>query len=259
MKLLSQIKKLVTLGKSESPVQENVTDDLSQDKGRLKPIRKLLSQQSQESGAGITYSELILRNAKIVKSNILLAAVVAAVVVKVMFFSDPITIITPPNMTEEIKLIGNKTSESYKTQWALFFSTMVGNINPKNINFVTDYITEALSPELQAKTSEELQNQATLMATRGVDQSFSPNDIYYDPKNDVVYVWGNKTTRLINVPDKVESSRWTYEWVLGMKNGRPRIAYVKQYAGTPNIKKVTINGKEQLAKLDDAPVQAGGN
>lgn len=54
----------------------------------------------------------------------------------------------------------------------------------------------------------------------------------------MVYVWGTKTTRLVNVPDKTESSKWTYEWVLGMKNGRPRIAYVNQYSGTPNIKKL---------------------
>lgn len=44
---------------------------------------------------------------------------------------------------------------------------------------------------------------------------------------------------------------------LGMKNGRPRIAYVNQYSGTPNIKKITINGKEQLATLDNPPPSIG--
>ncbi|MCQ7596174.1 hypothetical protein NP169_23335, partial [Salmonella enterica] len=62
---------------------------------------------------------------------------------------------------------------------------------------------------------------------------------------------------VLNVPDKTESSKWTYEWVLGMKNGRPRIAYVNQYSGTPNIKKITINGKEQLATLDNPPPSTG--
>ncbi|MGQ7115902.1 hypothetical protein ACUOFC_64490, partial [Escherichia sp. TWPC-MK] len=29
------------------------------------------------------------------------------------------TIVTPPNMNEEITVVGNKASESYKTQWAI--------------------------------------------------------------------------------------------------------------------------------------------
>ena len=208
-------------------------------KGRFLDIKKRFSPQAEASGAGITYSALINRDTKI------------------LFFTDPVTIVTPPNMNEEITVVGNKASESYKTQWALFFSTLLGNINPTNISFVTAYVLDALSPELQAKTSESLQEQINIMQARGVEQTFKPNDIYYDPKNDMVYVWGTKTTRLVNVPDKTESSKWTYEWVLGMKNGRPRIAYVNQYSGTPNIKKITINGKEQLATLDNPPPSTG--
>jgi hypothetical protein len=73
------------------------------------------------------------------------------------------------------------------------------------------------SPDLQAKTRESLQQQTNIMQARGVEQSFKPIDMYYDTKNDMVYVWGTKSTRLINVPDKTESSKWTFEWVLGMK------------------------------------------
>ena len=97
-----------------------------------------------------------------------------------------------------------------------------------------------------------------MISYQGLVRTFlKPIDMYYDTKNDMVYVWGTKSTRLINVPDKTESSKWTFEWVLGMKNGRPRIAYVNQYSGTPNIKKITINGKEQLATLDNPPPSTG--
>lgn len=43
--------------------------------------------------------------------------------------------------------------------------------------------------------------------------------------------------------NKEQSERWTYEMVLSVKSGRPRILYLNQYSGTPNIKKVTVNGK----------------
>lgn len=64
----------------------------------------------------------------------------------------------------------------------LSFSTLLGNINPTNISFVTAYVLDALSPELQAKTSESLQEQINIMQARGVEQTFKPNDIYFDPK-----------------------------------------------------------------------------
>lgn len=84
-------------------------------------------------------------------------------------------------MNEEITVVGNKASESYKTQWALFLVPF-RNINPTNISFVTAYVLDALSPELQAKTSESLQEQINIMQARGVEQTFKPNDIYFDPK-----------------------------------------------------------------------------
>lgn len=222
-------------------------------KSRFLDSKGRFSEKAEKSSAGIAYSALINRDKSLLRNNTIALSVIGLLVIKLIFFNNPVTIVTPPNMNEQIQVVGNKASESYKTQWALFFSTLLGNINPTNIQFVTDYILEALSSELQAKTSESLQQQINIMQARGVEQTFKPNDIYYDPKNDMVYVWGIKTTRLVNVPDKTESSKWTYEWVLGMKNGRPRIAYVNQYSGTPNIKKITINGKEQLTALDNPP------
>lgn len=238
-------------GNSSQPGQKHT------EKSRFFDIKETFSRESKASGAGIAYSELINRSSKIIRTNTLAVVIIAILVGKILFFTSPITIVTPPNMTEEITIVGNKASESYKTQWALYYSTMIGNINPTNIKFVLDSVLDALSPELQAKTGEALQSQINIMQARGVDQTFRANDIYYDPKNDMIYVWGTKTTKLVNVPDKSESSKWTYEWVLGMKNGRPRIAYVNQYAGTPNIKKITINGKEQLATLDNPPPSTG--
>ena len=49
--------------------------------------------------------------------------------------------------------------------------------------------------------------------------------------------------KLNSVSDKEQTERWTYEMVLSVKSGRPRILYLNQYSGTPNIKKVTVNGK----------------
>lgn len=256
VKLLSRLK--FPFIKSTSDGDFDKKEETSQNggeeaKGRFRDTKAQFSKEIEASEIGITYSALIKRDEKLLRVNSIAMLIIAVLVVKNQFLTDPVIIVLPPNMTEEVKVVGNKASESYKTQWALFFSTLIGNINPTNIGFVTTAILDALSPDLQAKTRESLQQQANIMQARGVEQSFKPIDMYYDTKNDMVYVWGTKSTRLINVPDKTESSKWTFEWVLGMKNGRPRIAYVNQYSGTPNIKKITINGKEQLATLDNPP------
>ncbi|MBL5885660.1 pilus assembly protein [Lelliottia amnigena] len=252
------LKKLQTaLGSNKKDDGNDKKEGKSLFSGRFFDAKKNFSPEAQKSGAGIAYSELITRSSRIVTTNLVCVGIIGVLVIKIVFLTNPVTIVTPPNMTEEVTLVGNKASESYKTQWAMFYSTMLGNINPKNIQFVMNYILDSLSPELQAKTGEALESQISIMQARGVDQTFRANDIYFDPKNDMVYVWGTKTTTLLNVPDKSESSKWTFEWVIGMKNGRPRIAHVNQYAGTPNIKKITVNGKEQLATLDNPPPSTG--
>lgn len=260
MKLLSRLK--IPFIKNSSNGDFDNKDETSQKggeevKGSFLDSKARFSKEIEGSEIGITYSALIKRDEKLLRVNTVAMIIIGVLVVKNQFLTDPVTIVLPPNMTEEVKVVGNKASESYKTQWALFFSTLIGNINPTNIGFVTTTILDALSPDLQAKTRESLQQQTNIMQARGVEQSFKPIDMYYDTKNDMVYVWGTKSTRLINVPDKTESSKWMFEWVLGMKNGRPRIAYVNQYSGTPNIKKITINGKEQLATLDNPPPSIG--
>lgn len=240
-----------------TPETENLQKSTQKRNGRFLDTRSHMSPTSKSSPAGIAYGELISRNTKIINANILALVIIAGLVGKEIFLDKPVTVVTPPNMNEEIRVIGNKASESYKTQWALFYSTMLGNINPKNIQFIMDYIIKSLSPELQGRIAAELQSQINIMQTRGVDQTFTPIDIYFDEKNDMVYVWGTKTTKLTNVSDKQETSKWTYEWVIGLRQGMPRIAYANQYAGTPNIKKITINGKEQLEKLDNPPTTSG--
>ena len=85
------------------------------------------------------HSALINRDTKLIRINTVSIAVIGLLVAKI-FFTDLVTIVTPPNMNEEITVVGNKASESYKTQWALFLVPL-GNINPTNISFVTAHMS----------------------------------------------------------------------------------------------------------------------
>ncbi|HBT2320787.1 TPA: conjugal transfer protein TraE, partial [Klebsiella pneumoniae subsp. pneumoniae] len=144
---------------------------------------------------------------------------------------------------EEVSVAGSKASESYKTQWGLFIATTLGNINPKNVTFVTSYILKMFPASKQSELEAELKKASDLMLARKVDQTFVAEDVNFLPSDNVLYVWGTRKTKFLNVSDKEQTERWTYEMVLSVKSGRPRILYLNQYSGTPNIKKVTVNGK----------------
>ncbi|HAU9113782.1 TPA: pilus assembly protein, partial [Escherichia coli] len=67
-------------------------------KGRFLDIKKRFSPQAEASGAGITYSALINRDTKLIRINTVSIAVIGLLVAKILFFTDPVTIVTPPNM-----------------------------------------------------------------------------------------------------------------------------------------------------------------
>lgn len=197
----------------------------------------------KKTGAELSYRQLIQRDKKLLFNNRLMTVIVCLLVIKVVFFSTTEVIAIPPDMTEEVSVAGNKASEAYKTQWGLFIATTLGNINPKNVSFVTDYILKMFPASKQSALEAELKKASDLMLARKVDQTFVAEDINFLPSDNVLYVWGTRKTKFLNVSDKEQSERWTYEMVLSVKSGRPRILYLNQYSGTPNIKKVTVNGK----------------
>ncbi|BDA57926.1 MULTISPECIES: TraE/TraK family type IV conjugative transfer system protein [Enterobacteriaceae] len=220
------------------------TDKIQRRKSILNVSEELnIPKKGKKTGAELTYSQLIQRDKKLILNNRLLTVIAGLLVVKVVFFSTTEVIAIPPDMTEEVSVAGAKASESYKTQWGLFIATTLGNINPKNVTFVTNYILKMFPAAKQSDLEAELKKASDLMLARKVDQTFIPEDVNFLPGDNVLYVWGTRKTKFLNVSDKEQSERWTYEMVLSVKSGRPRILYLNQYSGTPNIKKVTVNGK----------------
>lgn len=222
------------------------------------PVKATKGSKAAESPAGQTFHAIVAKNASLAANNKKLILLLGLCIGKLVFFNDPVVIMRPPNQTKEIVVTGNKANEEYKKQWALSIATLIGNINKNNVEFITNYVVSMLAPKLQAQNEQKLRGAAALLAAKGIDQTFTPSDITYDAVNDVVYVWGTKSTTLLNVSTKPETSKWTYELVLGINNGSPRIAYLDQYAGMPNLKKSTVNGVDLASSVNELPDVAGG-
>lgn len=213
--------------------------------------------KAADSQAGKTFHAIVARNSSLATNNKILIGLLGICVFKLVFMNDPVVVVRPPNQTKDIVITGNKANEEYKKQWGLSIATLIGNINKNNVEFITNYVVSMLAPKLQAQNEQKLRGAAALLAAKGIDQTFTPSDITYDSVNDVVYVWGTKKTTLLNVSKDPETSKWTYEIVLGINNGAPRIAYLDQYAGMPNLKKSSVNGVDLASSVSELPDVSG--
>ncbi|UEQ29818.1 hypothetical protein LM401_00570 (plasmid) [Escherichia coli] len=68
-------------------------------------IKKRFSPQAEASGAGITYSALINRDTKLIRINTVSIAVIGLLVAKILFFTDPVTIVALLQIVGGDKLI----------------------------------------------------------------------------------------------------------------------------------------------------------
>ena len=157
-------------------VQYEKTESYSNDKiQRHKSILNLSKEleppkKGKKTGAELTYSQLIQRDKKLILNNGLLTVIAGLLVIKVVFFSTTEVIAIPPDMTEEVSVAGSKASESYKTQWGLFIATTLGNINPKNVTFVTSYILKMFPASKQSELEAELKKSSDLRRERKGEQ-----------------------------------------------------------------------------------------
>jgi conjugal transfer pilus assembly protein TraE len=139
--------------------------------------------------------------------------------------------INPTTLTETAIVRGNDANPVYKQSWALAMAELVGNINPKNVEFMKDAIVPILSPRLQVDLSRQIDETVTIIRAKNITQIFIVNNMYHNTKNDVIYIWGDKKSFIGN--EAASSVKWTYEFKIGVHNGSPRILHVDQYLGTP--------------------------
>lgn len=213
--------------------------DVSEHPFHSPPEEKSLDNEAEMSWSGA----LVKANVTTISNLILSAAVLAAV--GYMMFRGPTIIIKPPVMTGDIVIEDGHPNKEWKKSWALYASYLLGNLNPKNVKFVSERIITMLSPKLQNEQAQSIQKIAEIMKARSVSQSFEVQDLNYDPTSDMIWVWGYKATSLQGADSRTmsESSagdsdrrRWTFEYVIHLnETGMPVITHLRQYEGLPEL------------------------
>ncbi|MGR5159277.1 TraE/TraK family type IV conjugative transfer system protein [Vibrio owensii] len=180
---------------------------------------------------------------------LLLALVIIFMLVAKVLMTKPVTVVTPPNLSEPITIIGNQADEPFKKLWGTHIASMLGNANERNLEVILDSMKSMLTVRDYDIMAEQLSTHVKALALRNQRQSFNPQDFYYDPKSDIVYIYGEReltSRKKVQSNNPLKPVRWTYEITVKYAGGRPHLAYIDQYEGAPRIDKNRI---ERVSKL----------
>lgn len=157
---------------------------------------------------------------------------VAVLILTVMVASKKTEVVVmPPDYYEPIIVNGNYANQSYAASHAMNIANLMGNVNERNIDFVTETVIRMLSPHLRTQLVQAFQTEVQILKNRRARQSFYVEDVMFDPKNNIVFVWGNKRTSMIGQAEITE--RFTYEMRIQPSNGMPKITHFDAYPGIP--------------------------
>lgn len=137
----------------------------------------------------------------------------------------------PPNYFEPVIVSGNYANTSYAASHAIAAANMMGNVNERNIDYVTDTVLKMLSPHLRTQLYQSFQTEVQILKSRRARQSFYIEDVMVEPSNNIIFVWGTKRTASVNSGEITE--RFTYEFQIKPNQGMPKITHFDSYVGIP--------------------------
>lgn len=163
---------------------------------------------------------------------------------------DTEVIVMPAAYDQEIKVQGNRANEHYMTRHAFGVASLIGNINERNAPFVMNTMLDMMSPYLRGQLEDGLLKEVQILKIRKANQTFVIEDMMYEPKNSLIWVWGTKTLS-VKSGSKAEE-RWTYEFRIEPRHGSPVITHFDSYAGTPKQKNNDDYTVDHSPYLNDA-------
>lgn len=140
---------------------------------------------------------------------------------------EAVVVLVPPDLRERVEVGRDRADLRYQESWGLFFALLLGNVTPKNIDFVVNSIDAYLSPEIYQDLMKEMYAQARNLKQNNVSVSFEPREVSYDEKHDRVVVKGRTVLR--GSYGKPQTISKTFEIGIAVRNYYPLITYLASY------------------------------
>lgn len=147
-------------------------------------------------------------------------------------------ILMPPYLDKKMEVAWNSANQAYYEAFAYQVATLIGNVTPQNLKFVTDYLGLVMSAEVYSRVKPQLQAYGSDESfKRGtVFSYFTPTAVRFEDKVNKVFVSGflNTTPMAMSTApgsNKIVAKAVTYEMAFKMYNGRPLIVGFDSYEG----------------------------
>ena len=168
-----------------------------------------------------------------------------------VFFRQEVVVLVPPGLKQEIKVSLKKADKQYQESWALFFALLLGNITPRNVEFVVEELEKYLAPPVYQDVMKDIYEQAQSIKEANVSTSFEPREVVYDEKTGHVLVKGQTVMR--GTFGKPQNLGKTFEFGIAVKNYFPQITYLDGYDKKPKENQPGKRDKDKEEKPDAPP------
>lgn len=147
-----------------------------------------------------------------------------------------VVVLVPPLLKEQVKVSLKKADQKYQESWALFFALLLGNVTPRNIEFVAAEIEKYLAPSVYQDVMKDIYEQGKAVKDINVSTTFEPRDLVYDDKTGHVLVKGHMVMR--GNFGKPQTLGKTFEFGIAVKNYYPEIIFLNAYDKKPKEEKL---------------------
>lgn len=163
-----------------------------------------------------TYSGILLENR--IYRWVLILLLVSNLVLVVLLRSNQVVVLVPPTLEQEAKVGLRQADRGYLEAWGLFFATLMGNVTPRNIDFVLANLQKYMSPGIYQEMSQAMIEQAKAIKSGNLAVSFTIQEIVCE-EGGRVKVRGQF---MMHGPfGKSQNATRTYEFAIAVKNYAP--------------------------------------
>lgn len=156
-------------------------------------------------------------------------------------------ILVPPTLNQEVEVTRSAASSEFKESWGLFLAELLGNTTPANADFLKVAIEPLLAPDIYRTVLDAMTDQIKAIKMDRVAISFTPRHVDYEAETNKVFVSGELKSQ--GPSSKPDIKPRTYEFIIAIKNYRPRLEFIDVYPDAPRT----------LERLKAQPAQPAGN
>jgi conjugal transfer pilus assembly protein TraE len=160
-------------------------------------------------------------------------------------------VVVPPGLTGPVTIDWGRADAEYMKSFGFFYATLLGTINPTNINYVADRLSFITEPTVFSDINKQIRSLARDPVFRSsiASANFSVSQMIEDKESGKIFAVGDNTTYSgVGSPTKTQM---VYEMEIKIIEGRPLVMSVLRYPGniarTEKWKRENVGWEKQVA------------